>query len=375
MGFFGALKKAITGQRLESIQVRVQKSYLNEDTNLPFLEIQCKGLFPIYVTTEVGFMISVLTNDREGDLSPVLSFGDSFQEPETVAFQHLANIGKIDAGQGFLEWVSVGSVPLGLLNPSFGGVQDLTIVVRLVDMYDLPAVRLGFGEAGIWRDLVNYKYNFKHKGYEEEAEDIDKARALSIEIGMAVAMADGELDDAEGETLKAWIQKMITPFGNEKQKKLKKVYNDAMRSSYKLAESGDLVLGNICKQLNEIGEDAQKYEAVELAHEVMAADGVVHAEEMKVIHKVADVLGIDADELESMRDQHIVGLDLSLDKSDLESSLGIDVSWSNDKKLKHLRQEYQKWNNRLNTLSEGNERESAQQKLDLIAKARKKYGG
>ena len=47
MGFFGALKKAITGQRLESIQVRVQKSYLNEDTNLPFLEIQCKGLFPV----------------------------------------------------------------------------------------------------------------------------------------------------------------------------------------------------------------------------------------------------------------------------------------------------------------------------------------
>ena len=87
------------------------------------------------------------------------------------------------------------------------------------------------------------------------------------------------------------------------------------------------------------------------------------------------MLGIDADELESMRDQHIVGLDLSLDKSDLERSLGIYVSWSNDKKLKHLRQEYQKWNNRLNTLSEGNERESAQQKLDLIAKARKKYGG
>jgi len=371
----GFLKKAIFGQRLEPIQVRVQKSYLNEDTDMPFLEIQCKGLFPVYATTEVGFMTSVFTKDMKGDLSPVLSFGDSFQEPETIAFQHLANIGEIDARQGFLEWVHVGSVPLGLLNPSFGGIQDLTIIVRLVDMYDLPDISLGFGEAGIWRGLVNYKYNFKRKGYEEEAEDIDKARALSIQIGMSVAMADGELDDTEGETLKAWIQKMITPFGDEKQKKLKKVYNNAMRSSYKLAESGDLVLGNICKQLNEIGEDAQKYEAVELAHEVMAADGVVHSEEMKVIHKVADALGIDADELENMRDQHTIGLDLSLGKSNLESSLGIDVSWSNDKKLKHLRQEYQKWNNRLNTLLEGDERESAQQKLNLIAKARKKYGG
>jgi tellurite resistance protein len=373
----GFLKKAIFGQRLElePIQVRVQKSYLNEDTDMPFLEIQCKGLFPVYATTEVGFMTSVFTKDMEGDLSPVLSFGDSFQEPETVAFQHLANIGKIDAGQGFTEWAHVGSVPLGLLNPSFGGIQDLTIIVRLVDMYDLPDISLGFGEAGIWRGLVNYKYNFKRKGYEEEAEDIDKSRALSIQIGMSVAMADGELDETEGETLKAWIQKMIAPFGDEKQKKLKKVYNNAMRSSYKLAESGDLVLGNICKQLNEIGEDAQKYEAVELAHEVMAADGIVHSEEMKVIHKVADALGIDADELENMRDQHMIGLNLSSDGSDIESSIGIKPSWSNDKKQKHLRQEYQKWNNRLNTLPEGQDRENAQQKLDLIAKARKKNGG
>jgi uncharacterized tellurite resistance protein B-like protein len=371
----GFLKKAIFGQRLEPIQIQVQKSYLNEDTDMPFLEIQCKGLFPVHTTTKIGLMTSVFTRDSEGELSPVLSFGDAFQESETVAFQHLAVIGEIDAGQGFLEWIHVGSVPLGILNPSFGGMQDLIIIVRLVDMYNLPDISLGFGEAGIWKGLVNYKYNFKLKGYEEEAEDIDKARALSIQIGMAVAMADGELDDAEGETLKAWIQKMIAPFGDEKQKKLKKVYNDAMKSSYKSAESGDLVLGNICKQLNEIGEDAQKYEAVELAHEVMAADGVVHAEEMKVIHKVADALGIDNDELERMRDQNTVGLDLSLGGSDLESSLGIDISWSNDKKLKHLRQEYQKWNNRLNTLSEGDERESAQQKLDLIAKARKKYGG
>lgn len=371
----GFLKKAIFGQRLEPIQVRAQKSYLNDNTDMPFLEIQCKGLFPVYTTTQVGFMTSVFTRDSEGDLSPVLSLIESFQETNTVVFQHLADIGGIDAGQGFIEWVHVGSVPLGLLNPSFGGIQDLTIIVRLVDMYDLPDISLGFGENGIWKGLINYKHNFKNKGYEEEAEDIDKARALSIEIGMAVAMADGELDDSEGETLKNWIKKMIAPFGDQKQKKLKKVYNDAMRNSYKLSESGDLVLGNICKQLNEIGEDAQKYEAVELAHEVMASDGIAHASEIKIIHKIANSLNIDADELENIRDQYMVGVDLSSDNSDVEGSIGIESSWSDDKKLKHLRQEYQKWNSRLNTLPEGSERESAQQKLDLIAKARKKYGG
>jgi len=375
MGLFGSLKRLIFGQKLEPIQIRVQRSFLDSDSSKEFLEVQCKGLFPVYTTTRIGFMISVLSKNNKDDLSPVLSLVESFQEPETVAFQHLAPLGEIGPGQGLLEWMHVGSVLFELLNPSFGGIQNLTIVARLVDMDELPEVWLGFGEDGLWRGLASYKYNFKNKGYEEEAENIDKARALSIEIGMAVAMADGELDDTEGETLKKWIQKIITPFGDEKQKELKKVYNDAMQNSYKLAESGDLVLGNICKQLNEIGEEAQKYEAVELAHEVMAADGVAHANEMKIIYKIANALDIDADELENIRDQHMIGIDLSSDGSDIESSIGIEASWSDDKKLKHLRQEYQKWNNRLNTLPEGSEREGAQQKLDLIAKTRKKYGG
>jgi hypothetical protein len=109
----------------------------------------------------------------------------------------------------------------------------------------------------------------------------------------------------------------------------------------------------------------------------MAADGFPHAEEMKVIHEVADTLGIDADELENMRDRHIVTLDTTGISGDLdiESLLNIDTSWGNDKILLHLRQEYQKWNNRLNTLLEGSERDNAQRMLDLIAKARKKYGG
>jgi hypothetical protein len=98
---------------------------------------------------------------------------------------------------------------------------------------------------------------------------------------------------------------------------------------------------------------------------------------MKVIHEVADTLGIDADELENMRDRHIVTLDTTGVSGDLdiESLLNIDTSWGNDKILLHLRQEYQKWNNRLNTLLEGSERDNAQRMLDLIAKARKKYGG
>ena len=58
----------------------------------------------------------------------------------------------------------------------------------------------------------------------------------------------------------------------------------------------------------------------------------------------------------------------------LESLVGIDSSWSDEQKRKHLRGEFQKWSNRLNTLPEGEERESAQSMLDNIAALRQKYG-
>ncbi|HIA35250.1 MAG TPA: TerB family tellurite resistance protein, partial [Flavobacteriales bacterium] len=283
-------------------------------------------------------------------------------------------VGEISSDQGWFGWVRVGVVPPEILQPSIGGRQDINIVVRLVDMDNLPEVYLGFGEGELWMNTLEYSHNFKEKGYSEEAQHRDEARALCVRIGMAVAMADGELDDTEGKALKNWIKRMITPFSDEKQKDLKKIYNNSLKESYELAEAGELILSDICTKINEIGEEAQKYEALELAHEVMAADGIIHEDEMKIIHKVAIALNIDSDELEKIRDQQIVKLDAKASNLDVEGLIGIDTSLSNEEIKIHLRKEFQKWNNRLNTLVEGDERDNAQQMLDLISKARKKYG-
>ena len=58
---------------------------------------------------------------------------------------------------------------------------------------------------------------------------------------------------------------------------------------------------------------------------------------------------------------------------DIESLLGIDPTWSNKKIQAHLGKEFAKWNGRLNTLPEGEERDNAQKMLDRIAETRKKY--
>ena len=58
---------------------------------------------------------------------------------------------------------------------------------------------------------------------------------------------------------------------------------------------------------------------------------------------------------------------------DIESLLGIDPTWSKKRIEEHLGKEFAKWNGRMNSLPEGEERDNAQKMLDLIAKTRKKY--
>ena len=90
-----------------------------------------------------------------------------------------------------------------------------------------------------------FNYNFKIKGYMEKSEDIDKARALSVKIAIAVAMSDGSLADEEGDIIKNWIKTTISTYSKETQKELKSIYNTALKDAYKLAQKMNLFYLNL----------------------------------------------------------------------------------------------------------------------------------
>jgi tellurite resistance protein len=357
------------------------RTQLNEvkNPNEPFtLEVQVRGLFPVQYATNVGFIISVFTKNASGDLEPVFSMINEFQEAQTRAFQDLTGCGEVTESQGFINWVKIGVIPTEILQPAESGRQELSIVIRLVDIDNMPTISLGFTDPDsdnqpLWSVIEHFDFDCEVTGYSEEAEVRDKAQALSIKIGMAVAMADGTLDDSEGIVLKNWIKSILSTHSGDKEKSLKKIYNDAMRESYDLAKSGNLVLDDVCEELNELGDTAQKYQAIELAHKVMAADGKADKREMKVINKVAESLGVDSVDLEKIRDKQIVKLNTSPEDMDILTLLGISSSLSNEEISNQLKKEFIKWNGRLNSLGEGKEKDNAQQMLDLIGKAREKY--
>ena len=159
----------------------------------------------------------------------------------------------------------------------------------------------------------------EHESFSESMGPHD--RSSSVRLAMSIAMADGSLDDSEGNVIKEWIIKTIAPHSNKKREQLKKLHNYAMREAYAEAKSGNLEINSAVDRLNEIADTPQKYEAIELCFEVMAADGAVDENEIKTIKSIAEGLDLDSDEIERLRDEHLINLNVSFSISSVSSSI------------------------------------------------------
>ena len=110
-GFMTAMSRGSFFKTIESLfrcvgafEIRVTESRLGKYGNGPLLiEIQGRGLVPVERPTNVGFITSVL-DVTDGDPMPVLSHLEELQEPTTIAFQQVSNLGIIDANQWFGKW-------------------------------------------------------------------------------------------------------------------------------------------------------------------------------------------------------------------------------------------------------------------------------
>lgn len=380
---FGAgarvVKKVVTGKEtyLGSPQIKFVDETM-EDTDIVVKKIMFRGKIPVNQTMNVGLSISALDyTDGDDSVGFIFSLLDQQQEEETVCFGIRQELGEVDVGDTYTDWAQLGVIAPAFIQPSKSGNRKVKVIVRLFNSDDPPKVHLGYADGGelIFAKALEFDHVFTEKGYQEEAEDREEAQVLSLKIGVAVAMADGTLDDSEGEILKNWIVKEVAAFNDQKSDRLKKLFNEALKEGFAQAQSGNLALSPLVERLSEIGEKKTRYDAIALAFDVMAADGVADPEEMSVIRNVARSLDLDMDEIEKMREGVTLNLSSNLSSGgDLESFVGIEDGWSDQQKKKHLRSEFQKWSNRLNTLPEGEERESAQAMLDNIASLRKKYG-
>jgi hypothetical protein len=359
---------------MKPIQVRLH----DDNDGIEAKEVQVKGLFPIQSAYHLGFITSVFDN-TSGEYEPVISSMDQFQEPQTITYQHAVEIGPISPGTGFIGWTRVGVVLPQLLGTPYGGRRKLIAFLRLVNWDNKPSITNGFGQKDdsgtLWQVALPFDYEIKGKGYLEIEESRNAARVLCVKIAVAVAMWDGSLNQREGERLKSWIEKVLASSSGERREKLKTALNGAMKDAYHAAKAGSLKLISPLEELKKSDDEPVKYETVELCYELIASSGSVDSDSARVIDLIARSLELNMSEIEKIRDLKIVDLARGLTHSEsVEQLLGIDTHWDSEKIKRHLRAEFQKWNNRLTALPEGPDRDSAQRMLDAISEARKRYG-
>lgn len=350
------------------------------DGDMPFevIEIEGRGLIPVDRRQAISFVTSVLDATDPDNLRPVISSIEDFQEPHTIAYQHRVEATVIEPGQGFADWVRVGVVLPDALMPPQKGRRRLMVIVRIVPSDATLGVDHGFQDTGDNTIIVTcsaqVSHEFTESGYEEIADERAKSKPLSVRLAVAVAMADGSMDESEAGIISAWTKRQLSMLGDSVRERVKEECNTALKEAYRDAKADRLSLSEVTAALNEIDEESPKYQAVELCLDVMAADGVAEASELQVIRQIAEALGLDYDELQRMKDLRMVGLDAKVSKNAApEEIVGIDETWSRERIREHLRSEFAKWNARLNNLTDPDERANAQSMLDLIADLRKKY--
>lgn len=360
---------------------------LNDDSTneLPdFYQIEVRGLIPVPRSMDLSFAVSVLdVTDGENNKQPVLSAIDDYCEPHSRAFQIANELGRIQPNQGYIRWARMGAVIPDLLIPPVGGQRKLRVILRIYNKVKPVIPDLGFNDQNGSGELVAVKYKdvdhtFVSKGYVETAEARRRLTPLSIKLAVAVAFSDGEFHDEEGKLIKSWIERQLSVVNSARRDRVREECNEALRHSYAEAQAGELSLSAICGEIYELSDVSQRYEAIELCLDIMAADGRADVAELETIRRIADVFELDVDELQRLKDQRLVSIDVSdafeASQDGMNEALGIDPSWPKEKIRKHLRAEFKKWNSRINNLTDEAERANAQSRLDLISKAREMYG-
>ena len=197
--------------------------------------------------------------------------------------------------------------------------------------------------------------------------DLDKAIIFPMQIGIAVAMSDEDYCDLENEVIKNWIKE------KDERHDYRKAYSEEMRNAFSLANSKKLKITEVCGRIVETNETTIMYDALDLAIEVMAADYIIHPEEVKLIHQIVDLLEIEPYEANRITHKQILNMKKVPISIDIEGFLKIDPTTSNKKAVSLLSKEWYKWNDAIVDASNEKKRNVAIKMASLVSDIRAIY--
>ena len=83
-------------------------------------------------------LFDITDGNEPPDRKSVISLIDYQQEPDSVAFRSISNIGRISPSQGFKDWVQIGAVVPNFIDVPYSGKRKIEAVLIFIDRNKCP---------------------------------------------------------------------------------------------------------------------------------------------------------------------------------------------------------------------------------------------
>mgnify|MGYP006186748795 CR=1 FL=1 len=204
-----------------------------------------------------------------------------------------------------------------------------------------------------------------------------RTQELAVQLAIGIGMADGSFADKEGYVIKKWIKGIVDSSLETHKKGVKGSLNEALEKGFAdaVGRPGMPDLAPMCKELKMKSSTREKYDILELCLDVMAGDELADKEELDFIRKISNEIGLPYDEFRRLKEQRIINIEIpETEDTDIHKMLGIDPDWDDEKKKQFIIGAFSIWNNRLSSLTNKKQKENAQKMVELLGRAKKKYG-
>jgi len=316
----------------------------------------------------------ITDNENENDGgAPIVSANQAFAETGSRVF-NVERSCDTSPTHYFPDWARFISVPLDFIIPPHKGQRKLKFLLCVCDA-DTTTDTGGINDTSKIHhiSIKTMNFNFKEPGYMDELTNRDKVEDLTIKLGMCMAASDGNLHQAELNTIKSWAKNITILLEDDKAKERNKHFSSFLKSAAIAAKAKTISLSKLTKEFNDVASKSQKYTAMQLLLDISGADGTLSNEEDVFINKIAKTTGINLSTFKEMKNKIIANVDnIDLSEKPSEESFGITEDMDDPEKCKVLRKEYTKWNGQTNH-KDTKKKKRAKEMVKIIANLRKQY--
>jgi hypothetical protein len=341
-------------------------------------EVSIRGVIRgVGVKSDLVFVTSLFDYTNQ-EYDYVLCALDFHQEKTTRVFQQVIDAGQISPNQGYKNWVKVATFYPNTLTGKMSGKRIIRVLVRAMPPAEVAQIEGGLHEkdATIYVSAtVDEQINLTEKGWKESRLERQQALALTVEAAVGLANLNRPMNEDEGRLIQKWIREQIDSALSDDKEQLKEKLNSSLKQAFTKSSNSTFSFSEVLEQLSKLDFQALNKELMELLIKIINLAPSIDSERMSKINLIGESLNVAYDDIKAMTEKAFLDSgNMPRTEESLEGILGIEESWSKDEINAHLRREFAKWNGRIQSLEDENEKNKAQLMLDAIAAARKKYG-